>query len=385
MDKIIDKISHIKTSLNLYLRLENISEKINYPTFILTPNVSDASEFIITKKNSNVVIRLHSDMNNQNNTFGYHLYVIPENDLVYGSGNSETYAQFILELKDNYVTIKSAYKNTYLSHEFNILRNRPKNDQCNFIIENIHIPIVQRSICLITYGYMRKPIDLNSSPLINSLKSIYPHVMIDVYMFLPESMDEFYCVKIDNTHLTAPNCNVFVNTHQNDAKYFMKIAHSFGLPIVTSKNKCYSYRTISMIWNLSESVRKVLDMRKVYNTYILSRNDMFGCTKIFDKLLDTNNKLFCMNENALDAHLFIGKDIMKFNYLYDYYIKNKHMYPEELPEKIILDFLHFHAVKLGDIHHYTPFITYPSNTIKYMDSFYKNVNGKYQEIIGNII
>lgn len=379
-----NKLINIRTTNNMYLRIENVSDKITSPTFILTNNKSEASEFLLIKKSDNFVIRLHSDMKNQNNTFGYHLYVIPENDLIYGSGNDGLYAQFMIETKNNLSTIKSVYKGTYLSHEFNILRNRPKNENIYFSFEEVIIPFVQRSVCLITYGYMRKMIDLDMSPIIQTLKSIYPKTIIDVYMFIPEIVDEFYNVKIDDSKLKSQNCNVFLNTHKNDVKYFMKIAHSYGLPVVTARTRIYSYRTLSMFWNITEAVKHVTDTHKVYNTYILARNDMLQNIQIFKKLLDTNNILYCINNNLLDSHIFIGKDIIKFIYLYDFYIKNKNNYIEETPEKIMFDFLNYHNVRIGDINHFTPNINYPVNNQKNMDSFYKNVCSKYQEIIGSM-
>ena len=387
LNQYTDKSIYFKTSNGSYLKVEDIDGGNSCPSFILTQNRNYATEFILIKKTeTNVSIRLNSDMKNQNGTFGYHLYVIPENDVVYGAGNDELFAQFNIERRAQYIYIKSAYKNAYFCHEYNIIRCRPQNNWCAFTIEEAHIPFVQRSVCVISYGYMRTPIDLNTSPIINTLKEIYPQTSIDIFMFLPEAMDEFYNVTYDINTITSPRCNVSIVTHKNDFKYFIKTSQSYGLPIVSNKNKnkIYSYRTMSTIWNITEAVRNIIASKKVYNTYILMRNDMYAYTKIFKKLLDTN-KLYCLVNDRIDSHLLIGKDILLLNYLYDYYVRNKMTYAEEPVEKIMYDFLVSHNTSLGNIHYLTPFVNYPSNLKKFDDSFYKMVVSKYQEITGNIL
>jgi hypothetical protein len=382
IDQFIDKVVYIKTSNGLYLKVEDIDEHNFHATFVFTINRTHASEFILVKHHDDTInIRLNLDMRNQNNTFGYHLYVLPVNDIVYGSGNTELYAQFVIEQHGDYVLFKSAYKESYLSYEYNILRCRPKNEFNNFFVEEIHIPIIQRSICIMTYGYIRNPMDLNKAPIIDDLKTIYPQSQIDLYIFTPEVLDEFCNVTFDKNLLTSSKCNISVITHKNDIKYFMKIAYSQGLPIISNKNKNYSYRTISQLWNMSESVKNMLVHKKMYNLYILMRNDQFNTTRLFKKLIDTT-KLYCLSNFMIDSHIFIGKDISLFNFLYDFYIRNKNTYAHEIPDKIICDFLCSHKVKLGNIHHVTPFINYNVNTKKLDDSFYKMVVNKYQEISG---
>lgn len=367
----------------MYLKIEEINETNTCPIFVFTPNKNSATEFIIVKKSDNsVAFRLNVDMKNQNETFGYHLYVIPENDIVYGAGNDELYAQFNLEKHDNYIYIKSIYKNTYLCHEYNILRCRNMGRNVGFTLEDARIPFNQRSICLMTYGYMRNPINLNNSPIINSLKEIYPQTNIDIYLFLPNIIDEFYNVSFDVNGISADRCNIFPMMHSNDYKYFMKASYSHGLPIISNKEKHYTYRTMSMLWNITESVRNFLVTKKVYNTYILMRNDMFAMTDVLKKIIDVN-KLYCMNNNELDSHLFIGRDILSFNYLYDFYLRNKNTYADYSPNQIIFEFLKSNNIRLGDIHHVSPNIRYPSNFKKNDDAFYKLVIAKYKELFKN--
>lgn len=382
LNQYINKVIYIKTINGLYLSIEDVSETNYTPTFVFVNDKLHASEFVLSKKSeSNVSIRLNNDMKNQNNTFGYHLYVLPDSDIVFGAGNDEIFAQFQLDHYNQYILIKSAHKNTYLCSEYNILRNRPRNDTTtSFTIEYANIPFVQRSVCVISYGYARKPMDINRSPIINTLKEIYPRAQIDMYIFMPEMMDEFYNASYDTNSIVSPKCNISVTTHKYDAKHFMKIAHSHGMSIISNKNKLYTFRTLSMLWNITEAVRNVIATKKVYNTYILMRNDMFSVTNIFRKLLDTN-KLYCMNNGKLDSHLFIGKEITHLNYLYDFYMRNKLTYADEYPDKIIYDFLTAHNIQLGNIHHLSPLTNYPINPKKYDDAFYKTVIAKYQEVI----
>jgi len=385
IEQFIDKVIYIKSPAGLYLKVEDIDEKIANATFVFTVNRTYASEFILVKKDEkNINIRLNLDMKNQNNSFGYHLYVMPDNDIVYGSGNTELYAQFNLEKNGDFVQFKSAYKPTYLCHEYNVLRCRPKSEHNNFFIEEVHVPLIQRSICIMTYGYIRTPFDLNKSPILNDLKEIYPNSQIDLYIFTPEVLDEFCNVTLDKNLLTSSKCNISVVTHKNDVKYFIKVAHSQGLPLISNKCKVYSYRTISQIWNISESVKNMLAHKKMYNIYILMRNDQFNTTRLFKKLIDTT-KLYCISNYTVDSHIFIGKDIQLFNFLYDFYIRNKNTYAHETPDKVICDFLCSHKVKLGNIHHVTPNITYNINSKKVDDSFYKMVVAKFQEVSGTTV
>lgn len=380
----INKVMLIKTENGMYLKLDNVSEHNNLPTFIFTQNRSCASEFVFTKKtNTNIAIRLNCNMKNQNGTFGYHLYVIPENDLVYGAGNDELFAQFNLEQREQFIVIKSVYKHTYFSHKYNILRSSRLCEHNSFILEEAHIPFVQRNICIISYGYPQGHIELSKSPIINTLKEIYPQSIIDIHMLLPNTINEFSNIpsSASLTNIDNNNVNLSLTTHNNDIKYFMKIAHSYALPIISDKHKIYSYRTISMLWNISESIKVMLSKKRVYNIYILMRNDMFGYTCILKKIFD-NNKLYCCINECVDTHLFIGKDVLTMNHLYDFYIRNKTSYIDEQPNKIITDFLCSHNIQLGDIHNITPAITYPINHQKLLESFYKNVIAKYKEIIG---
>lgn len=385
LDQYIDKSIHLRTLSGLYLKLDDVSDKNNSPSFIFTPNRNYASEFILVKKTeTNVAIRLNIDIMNQNGTFGYHLYVIPENDVVYGAGNDELFAQFNIERDEQYILIKSAFKNSYFCYEYNILRCRPKNNSCRFIIEEAHIPFVQRSICVISYGYQRRNLDLTKSPIINTLIETYPQSSIDIYMLLPEDVDEFQD-NMCNININKPSqCNLFISTHTNNAKHFIKMANSSSLPIISNRNRNYPFRVMSMLWNITESVRNVITAKRVYNSYILMRNDMFMTTQIFKKILDTT-KLYCVINNNIDSHLFIGKDILLFNYLYDYYIRNKLSYVNDNPEKIIYDFLASHNVSLGNIYHLSPYVNYPSNLSKYEDSFYKLVVSKYRETVGDSV
>jgi hypothetical protein len=322
-------------------------------------------------------------MKNQNGTFGYHLYTIPENDIVYGSGNDGQFAQFTLERHDQYISIKASHKESFLCYEYNVIRCRKRNNTSLFIAEESHIPFIQRSVCIITYGYVRNAIDLNKSPIIKTLKEIYPQTTIDIYAFAPETMDEFYNVSYDFPITSTDKCSVHSVTHQCDVKHFMKISHSHGLPIVSSKGKIYTHRTMSMLWNITESIRTFLATRKVYNIYILMRNDMFEYTHIFKKHIDIN-KLHCLIGDNLDAHLMIGKDILLLNYLYDFYIRNKNIYSGAPPEQVILDFLKNKNITMGQIHHLAPYITYPINKWKLEDSFCKQVYAKYSELVCNV-
>ena len=381
LNQFTNKIICLKTSSNMYLKLDQISEKNPYPQFLFTPIRNNATEFIFVKKTeTNIVIRVHMDIKNQNNTFGYHLYVIPENDIVYGSGNDELFAQFTLEKHDQYITIRSAYKNSYLCHEYNVLRCRQKNNSSLFIAEESHIPFTQKSICIISYGYVRNHINLQTSPLINTLKEIYPQTTIDLHIFSPETLDEFYNVSYDTPIEHCQKCSVNIIKHQYDPKYFIKLSHSYGLPIVSTKGRFFTYRTMSMLWNITESIRAFLTTKKVYNIYLLVRNDMFAHTNIFKKLLDVS-KLYCLHENILDTHLMIGKDILSLNYLFDFYIRNKNIYIGSPPENIIYDYLKQKNISMGQLHHLTPFIEYPVNKKKLEDSFCKQIYAKYYECV----
>lgn len=380
LDQYVNKIIYLKTPSNMYIKIDNILENNSTPQFVLTPIKSHATEFIFIKKSEiNIIIRVNLDIKNQNGTFGYHLYVIPENDIVYGSGNDELYAQFNIFRHDQYISIKSAYKESYICHNYNVIRCQQFNESSFFIPEEVHLPFIQRSICIITYGYIRNSIDLNNSPIIKTLKEIYPQSTIDLYIFTPETMDEFYNVSYDMNSIHSQKCSVTTITHQFDPKHFMKISQSYGLPIVSNKNRIFTYRTMSMLWNISESIRSFISTKKVYNIYILMRNDMFNHTQIFKKLID-NNKLYCLNENKLDSHLMIGKDILSLNYLYDFYVHNKNTYIGLPPENIIFDFLKNKNIQMGQINFVSPYVEYPTNKKKFEDAFCKQIYSKYGEI-----
>lgn len=374
----LDKVIYFRTSTGLYLRIEDVACTNQFPTFIFANNRCSASEFILVKKSdNNVSIRLNRDIGNQNGTYGYHLYVIPENDVVYGAGNDELFAQFNIEKSAQYVRIKSCYKNAYLCHEHSVLRCR--NDCCNssFIIEDAHIPFTKKTICVISYGYLRKKPFLHNSPIINTLKEIYPQSSIDIHMLLPHTMDEFCDEQCDTSNMTSSRCNVSIVTHKNDTSHFMRQSHSYSQPIISNGGKIYPHRTMSAIWNITESIKSVIATRKFYDIYILMRNDMYDNTRIFRKVFDSG-KLYCMVNNEVDSHLFIGNDILSFNYLYDFYIRNLGTYTDCTINKIMTDFLKYRGVPLGDIRYVTPYVNYPCNLLKFSDGFRKNVITKYE-------
>lgn len=375
-----NKIVYIKTSSGLYLKLENINESNTHPHFLFVSKKNLASEFILIKKSdTNISIRLNNEIKNQNGTFGYHLYTIPDNELVLGAGNDEAFSHFNIEKNNDQVCIRSVHKDAYLCHEFNILRCRKKNNFSSFILEESIIPYVNKSICIISYGYARNNINLTNSPIINTLHEIYPQSQIDLFMCFPKMMDEFYEINYDTSAIINNKCNININIHNNDTKHFMKIAHNQGLPIITNKGKHYSHRTLSTLWNISESIKYFLSFKKVYGIYILMRNDMFEHTKIIKRFLDTN-KLCCLNNGRVDPHLFIGHDILTLNYIYDYYIRNKSNFIEASLDQIMYEYLKVHNVQMNDIHVFSQNNGYPINNKKFNDEFYKQVMSKYKEI-----
>lgn len=378
----LNKVIHIKTNNGLYIRLTDISEKNVYPTIDLVLTKSEATEFILIAKSENTfAIRVNIDMLNQNGTFGYHLYTIPDTDILYGAGNSELYAQFILEKMDNHLLIKSAYKQTYICHEFNVIRCKPLDDPGNFMfsLENAFVPIIQNNICVISYGFLRNYSEIDDSPIIKNLKKIYPDSIIDLYMFIPNIIDEFIMVQVDTQKLKSKICSVNIKTYSYDIKQFMKLAHFHGMPIMCNTTRIYPYRTLSMLWNLSESIKYMLSAKKSYHIYILMRNDCFNCTDILCKQLD-RGKLYCLNNNLADPHLMIGRDILVLEYLYDFYIKNKNSFQNTIPSHIITEFLKTNRVQLGDIFYATPSNKFTMNAKKLDDTFYRMVYEKYREI-----
>lgn len=387
LDPFINKLVYLRTSSGLFVKIEEISETYNSPTFILVSNRSHATEFILSQKtDTNISIRINADMKNQDGSFGYHLYVLPDNDIVYGAGNDELFAQFVIELSDRsehseqYVRIKSAYKSCYLCHEYNVLRCRSQENATQFIIDCVNIPCVQRSVCIISYGFMKNTIDLKNSPIINSLKEIYPSTTIDIYIFSPNILDEFYNVTFDTASITCDKCNVTVRTYPYDITHYMKLSHFFNMPIISNKNKVYSYRTLSMFWNLSEAIKMMVITKKIYNTYILLRNDSYSKVNIYKKLIDPS-KMYCYNGDSIDTHFMVGKEILSLAHLYDYYVKHRTMYSDALPHQIISHFFASQNIKTGFISNIAPPIQYTVNQNKTSDVFYKSVYEKYKELV----
>lgn len=391
LEPFINKLIYLRTSTGLFIKIEEISETNNSPTFVLVPSKTHATEFILSQKtDTNVSIRINADIKNQNGTFGYHLYVLPDNDIVYGSGNDEIFAQFILELaersehSEQYIKIKSAYKPCYLCHEYNVLRCREHVEEIatKFVIENVNIPCVQRSVCIISYGFMKNVIDLKNSPIINSLKEIYPSSTLDIYIFSPSILDEFYNVTFDTSLITDDKCNVTVKTYPYDITHFMKLSHFFNMPIISNKNKVYSYRTLSMFWNLSEAIKMMVATKKIYNTYILLRNDSYSRVNIYKKLIDPT-RMYCYNGDSIDTHFMVGKEILSLAHLYDYYVKHRTMYGDATPQQIISHFFASQNLKTGFISNIAPPLQYQVNQNKMSDIFYKTIYEKYKELVGH--
>jgi hypothetical protein len=391
LEPFINKLIYLRTSTGLFIKIEEISESNSSPTFVLVSNKNHATEFILSQKtDTNVSIRINADMKNQNGTFGYHLYVLPDNDIVYGSGNDEIFAQFMIELaelsghSEQYIKIKSAYKPCYLCHEYNVLRCREhvEENATKFIIENVNIPCVQRTVCIISYGFMKNIIDLKNSPIINSLKEIYPSSTLDIYIFSPNILDEFYNVTFDAALINADKCNVTVKTYPYDITHYMKLSHFFNMPIISNKNKVYSYRTLSMFWNLSEAIKMMVATKKIYNTYILLRNDSYSRVNIYKKLIDPT-RMYCYNGDSIDTHFMVGKEILSLAHLYDYYVKHRTMYNDATPQQIIAHFFATQNLKTGFISNIAPPLQYQVNQNKTSDIFYKTIYEKYKELVGH--
>lgn len=382
LSKYLNKVIHIKSKNGLYIRLTDVVEKNPLPTIDLVTSKQSASDFIlIGKSDTNFVIRYNKDMQNQNGTFGYHLYMLPDTDLLYGAGNAEIYAQFTIESFDKYIFIKSAFKQSYLCSEYNIIRCRPMSnpEYCAFTLEPAIVPIIQNNICIISYGFLRIYPDIDTSPIIGSLKRIYPDSNIDIFMFLPNILDEFYNVQIDVQRLKSKTCNLYTKSYSYDIKHFMKLAHYHGLPIMFENTKIYPYRLLSMLWNISESIKFMLNAKKYYNHYILMRNDSYFVTDILSKQID-RGKIYCTINNVVDPHLIIGRDIMMLEYLYDFYVKNKNNFQGNSPGNIITEYFKINKIILGDIYCVAPINKYIINTKKFEDKFYRLVYEKYREI-----
>lgn len=380
----VDKIVRIKTSRNLYLKLCNIHEKNSTPDCVLVNNKSEATEFILLKKSeTNIIIRLNKDIHNQNGSFGYHLYVIPNNDILYGSGNDELWAQFNLEQQDSHVLIRSAYKNAYLCHQYDVMRCRPLDNinDFKFELEECNLAYGNSSVCIITYGFMKKQPNLNASPILNTLHRIYPNTTIDIYMHLPDIFDEFYNVSVDTIKLRAYKCNVFTHTYKYDMKQYMKMAYSMNMPIINNK-KNYSYRTLNTLYNISEAVKHFLSYKRIYSNYILLRNDSFENSNLLMKELD-RGKLFCINDGKLDNHMMLGKDILSFNSLYDFFLRNKTAYTNYSLNEILHEFLKSCNIILGNLCQVSPTLYYPKNREVQSDDFYRKIYILHNEMFGN--
>lgn len=379
----INKLVYIRTSSGLYVKLEEISENNNTPTFVLIPNKNHATEFILSRKSCNTVsIRINIDMKNQNGTFGYHLYTMPDTDTIYGSGNDEVFAQFNLIHYDKYIQIKSSHKDCYFCYEYGVMRCRNQTSFTSFLLEDIHIPSVQRSICIISYGFMKNIIDLKKSPIINTLKEIYPQNTLDIYIHSPSILDEFYNVTFDPALITADKCNVSIKTYPYDVTKFMKLSHFFNMPIISNRNKIYSYRTLSMFHNLSEAIKTMVSSKKVYTTYILLRNDSYHCVDLYKKIIDTT-KLYCYNNELIDTRLCIGKDILFLSHIYDYFVKNRNQFADVHPRVVIGYFFQAQSFKTGSLCNLAPSPQYQTNQTKLTDTFYKSIYAKYKELVNS--
>lgn len=378
----INKPMNMKTSSGLYVKIEELSESNNIPTYVLVPNKAHATEFIMTRKSeTNVSIRVNTDMKNQNGLFGYHLYVVPESDIIYGSGNDETWAQFTLEEVDNYVRIKSAYKDAWFCHSYNVLRCRNQDTSIDFSIEFVHVPQVQKALCIIGYGFMSSLINLSNSPIMKTLKKIYPTSTIDVHILTPNVLDEFGNITFDPKQIAMDGVSVNVHIYQYDISHFMKLAHGWGLPIISDKNKVYAYRTMSMFRNMSEAIKCVLKTKSQYNTYILVRNDSFHNIDLYEKLID-QSKLYCYNGDSIDTHLMVGgNDMLQLSNIYDFYVKNKDMYRDATPEQIINHFINTKGFRTGLLGNIAPPRNYQINENKKTEIFYKTVYSKYKEFV----
>lgn len=380
LDQYINHPIHIRTSSGLYLKVENPNEHDHSPTFVLITQKAYASEFILIRKTpTNFCIRLNIDMKNQNGTYGYHLYTIPDNDTVYGSGDEGIFAQFQLFQNKTSLKIKSANKNSYLIHDYNVLRCRQTGQNMDFFIDDTFTPHTNNSVCIISYGFARRPIDINNSLLLNNLMEMYPRMMIDLYMFLPDIMDELCAIQYDVNTLKSGKFNVSLKTYKYDIKHFIKLAHSFGLPIINGKSRIYTYRTLSTLWNISESIKFMIATKKIYDVYILLRNDMFEHSQIMKNPIDCN-KFYATIDGSVDTHIMIGKPILCLEQIYEFFIKNKNKLVTLTPDQIINQFYALKNTPLLPLYCIMPHIVYPVNKQKYDDAFYRNIYGMYHDL-----
>lgn len=387
-NKYIDRVVHIRTANNLYVKIDNITETNRNISLILVNNKLNATEFILQQKtDTNFCFRVNIDCKNQNNEYGYYIYTIPENDLIYGCGNDGLYAQFQLERNNEYIKIKSAFKNCYLCYDYNILRIPNKGNSCNFSFDDNNIITSTqitntKTICIISYGFLRQIPNIDTAPLLNTLKELYPTSSIDIYMHLPNIMDEFYDVEYDPNMLISTKFNLSIKNYKYDVNHFMQVAHSFGLPIINGKHKNYMYRILSMLWNISESIKYLQSSKKYYDVYILLRNDSYSQCQIIRRLINPT-KFYCLQdkENVIDSHMMIGKEILNLASLYDFFVKNKNQLSSLTPCQIITNFFMAYHVDMSPLCYITPKITYSVNSKKTEDTFYKMIYAKYQEII----
>lgn len=375
LDKLLNKIVVIKTNNNLYLHVHNICQQNIHPTFILTPNNFEATEFILIKKNNNsFAIRLNYDIKNQNNTFGYHLYTSPDSDLVFGSGDDGLFANFLLFKQNNDLFIKSIYKDVFLSHEYNVLRFRPFNqNNCSFSIETrkeIYTPITEQSICVVVFGYLYEELNLDNSNLLNDLSERYNNQNLHVY---------FYLFNTENKQITSSTnkFKLYINNHNNNDDFFIMKSINLGLTETTTSG-FYTHKLLELFWNISNAVSFATKQR-MYDNYMLLNIDAVNKIKVINKNFDLS-RYYCLNEGIFNFYFSVGKFVQRLNYLYDFFVKNKLLYTNMLPEKIILAFLKSQNVITCEIHSITTFNTI-AKLQKYCDDDYlQEIKQKYIDL-----
>ena len=370
INEYVNKVILLKTKNNLYLHISNISQHNINPVFILTPDKSDATELLFVKKTNNTIaIRLNSEMKNQNNTIGYHLYSIPTSDLVFGSGNEGAFANFCLEQNADYILIKSGYKNSYLCYEYDIIRLRPLNlEMCSFLIENseqLNKQSNEKTICIVAYGYPRNQIDLDKSPLISSLSEMYKKENITVYIFVPDT----------HKNINSNKCNVIVKTHANYDEFFIKQSILLGLPIVTTTG-LYSHKLLELFWNLSSATAL---SSSTYNNYILLDINAIENMEIIKKNFDSS-RYYCLNNGFFNCYFSIGKGLLQLKYLYDFFVKNKIMYTNVEPETFIRTYLNSQNISMSEIHFITNCNIISKLSQRCDDNYFKEISTKYIEL-----
>ena len=365
----------LKTKNNLYIHVHNISQYNCYPTFILTPHDYDATEFILVKKPDNIfTIQLNLDMKNQNDTFGYNLYSMPTSDLVFGSGNDDLFSHFTLEKYNEFFYFKSVHK--YLSHSYNILRFKSFDiNDCAFSIENvnyIHNQYPEQNICVIIFGYPNKSLDLHNSVLLNDLSKKYNKENLSVYLYLTKCADTDFNIIGENDKY-----NLKIDLHDNDENSFISKSISNGFPVKTTLN-IYSHKLLELFWNISQSVSLAIREKKFDNYMLLNIDALFN-VNLIRKNFDLS-KYYCLNNGKFNFYFSVGKFIQSMNYLYDFFIKNKLLYLNLDPEKIVLNYLRSQNVIAGEIHSITncPFFAQLQTACE--DDYFNDISKKYVEL-----